>query len=174
MTQLMTLVLMVLAAAFSRLVPHPWNFTAIGAMALFGGAYFPSKKQSLIIPLAALLLSDLVLGLHATMAFVYIGFTAIVLLGWTLREHKSVVRIGTLSLVTSSLFFLISNFGVWVMEGMYAPTWAGLVQCYVAAIPFFDNQIYGDLFFSALLFGGYEAVKYFAPDFVGISKQKNV
>lgn len=171
MTQLMTLVLMVLAAAFSRLVPHPWNFTAIGAMALFGGAYFPSKKQSLLIPLAALLLSDLVLGFHATMVFVYIGFAAIVLLGWTLRDHKTVARVGTLSLVTSSVFFLISNFGVWVMEGMYAPTWAGLVQCYVAAIPFFDNQIYGDLFFSALLFGGYEAVKYVAPDFVRVSKR---
>ncbi|WP_295904864.1 DUF6580 family putative transport protein [uncultured Bdellovibrio sp.] len=172
MTQMMTLVLMVLAAAFSRLIPHPWNFTAIGAMALFGGAYFPSKKLSLIIPLAALFVSDLVLGLHSTMIFVYVAFAAIVLLGWTLRDSKSVVRIGTLSLVTSSLFFLISNFGVWAMEGMYAPTWQGLVNCYVAAIPFFDNQIYGDLFFSALLFGGYEAVKYFAPEMLGASAQK--
>jgi len=172
MTQLMTLVLMVLGAAFSRLIPHPWNFTAIGAMALFGGAYFPSKKQSLLIPLAALLLSDLVLGLHSTMIFVYAAFALIVMLGWSLRERKAPAQIAALTLVTSSLFFLISNFGVWFMQDMYAKTWQGLFQCYVAAIPFFDNQIYGDLFFSALLFGGYEAVKYFAPEFAGASNRK--
>lgn len=165
MAQILTLVVMVLVAAFSRLIPHPWNFTAIGAMALFGGAYFPSKKQSLIIPLAALFVSDLVLGFHSTMAFVYFAFVAIGLLGWNLREQKSVVRVGTFALISSSLFFLVSNFGVWVMGGLYPMTWSGLVQCYVAAIPFFDNQIYGDLFFSAMLFGCYEAVKRYAPDF---------
>lgn len=172
MTQLMTLVLMVLGAAFSRLIPHPWNFTAIGAMALFGGAYFPSKRLSLVIPLAALLVSDLVLGFHSTMIYVYIAFSAIVLLGWNLREHKSFARIAGMSLLASSVFFLVSNFGVWVMGGMYAMTWQGLVNCYVAAIPFFDNQIYGDLFFSALLFGSYEAVKSLAPGFVGASVRK--
>nr|BFD59033.1 hypothetical protein CKG001_11400 [Bdellovibrio sp. CKG001]BFD67684.1 hypothetical protein HAGR004_27060 [Bdellovibrio sp. HAGR004] len=166
-TRLMTLILMVLGAAFSRLIPHPWNFTAIGAMALFGGAYFPSKKQSLLIPLAALFLSDLVLGFHNTMVFVYLAFAIVVILGWNLRDQKGAAKIAGLSLVTSSLFFLISNFGVWVMGTMYAPTPAGLFQCLVAGLPFFDNQIYGDLFFSGLLFGSYEAVKKWAPDFLG-------
>lgn len=165
MAQLFTIVLMILAAAFSRLIPHPWNFTAIGAMALFGGAYLPSKKQSLLIPIAALFVSDLVLGLHSTMVFVYLAFSINVLLGWTLREQKSVFRLGTLSLVSSSLFFLISNFGVWTMQTMYPMNLQGLVEGYVAAIPFFDNQIYGDLFFSGLLFGSYEAVKKYAPEF---------
>lgn len=163
MTQVFTLVMMVLVAAFSRLIPHPWNFTAIGAMALFGGAMFPSKKQSLILPMAALFISDLVLGLHSTMVFVYFAFLAIVLLGWALRENRSVVRVGTFALVSSSIFFLVSNFGVWIMGGMYTPDFQGLVNCYVAAIPFFDNQIYGDLFFSGVLFGGYEVVRKFAP-----------
>lgn len=163
MTQIFTLVMMVLVAAFSRLIPHPWNFTAIGAMALFGGAYFPSKKQSLFLPVAALFVSDLVIGLHSTMVFVYIAFLAIVLLGWTLRENKTAFRIGTLALFSSSLFFLVSNFGVWVMGGMYPMTLQGLSECYVAAIPFFDNQIYGDLFFSGVLFGGYELLKKVAP-----------
>ncbi|MGE9746374.1 DUF6580 family putative transport protein [Bdellovibrio bacteriovorus] len=166
-TRMMTLILMVLVAAFSRLIPHPWNFTAIGAMALFGGAYFPSKKQSLLIPLAALLISDLALGFHNTMLFVYLGFTLVVMLGWALRDQRSVFKVGTSALVTSSVFFLISNFGVWAMGTMYAPTFNGLVQCLVAGIPFFDNQIYGDLFFSGLLFGGYEAIKKYAPEFVG-------
>lgn len=167
----MTLILLVLAAAFSRLIPHPWNFTAIGAMALFGGAYFPSKKQSLMTPIAALLLSDLVLGFHSTMLYVYVAFIAVVLMGWSLRDQRSVLRVGTLSLVSSSVFFLISNFGVWLMEGLYAPTWQGLVQCYVAAIPFFDNQIYGDLFFSGLLFGSYEALKLWFPGFLMNSRR---
>lgn len=159
MNQIFALVLMVVFAAFSRLIPHPWNFTAIGAMALFGGAYFPSKIQSLIIPIAALIVSDLVLGFHNTMFFVYGAFMITVILGWTLREERSVVKIGTMALVTSSLFFLISNFGVWAMQTMYPMTWSGLVACYVAAIPFFDNQIYGDLFFSGVLFGAYEVLK---------------
>lgn len=171
-TRMMTLILMVLGAAFSRLVPHPWNFTAIGAMALFGGAYFPSKRLSMVIPLAGLLLSDLVLGFHSTMLFVYLSFALIVVLGWGLREQRGLAKLGTYSLVTSSLFFLISNFGVWVMESMYAPTAQGLVQCYVSALPFFDNQIYGDLFFTGLLFGSYEAVKKWAPDFLSSSVAK--
>lgn len=165
MNQIFALVLMVLVAAFSRLIPHPWNFTAIGAMALFGGAYFPSKKQSLFIPIAALILSDLVLGFHETMLFVYGAFLATVLIGWTLREERSVLKIGTLSLVTSAVFFLVSNLGVWIMQSMYAKTWAGLVECYVAAIPFFGNQIGGDLFFAAILFGAYETLKKVSPSF---------
>lgn len=171
MKQWSVLVLMVLVAAFSRLIPHPWNFTAVGAMALFGGAYFSSKRQSLLIPMAALLLSDLVLGFHSTMIYVYLAFALVVVMGWALREERSALRIGTLSLVTSSLFFLISNFGVWAMGGLYTQNWQGLVQCYGAAIPFFDNQIFGDLFFSALLFGGYETVKYLVPDFASNQKQ---
>ncbi len=164
-TTYMTLVLMVLGAAFSRLVPHPWNFTAIGAMALFGGSYFPSRRLSMLVPLLALFVSDLVLGFHSTMLFVYLPFALMVMTGWTLREGKSPMRIVTASLVTSSVFFLVSNFGVWIMGGMYAPTWQGLVTCYVAAIPFFDNQILGDLFFSGVLFGAAEVLKRTAPNF---------
>lgn len=166
MAQLTTVILMILGAAFTRLMPHPWNFTAIGAMALFGGAYLPSKKQSLIIPLAALFLSDLVLGFHVTMSFVYVGFIAAVLLGWTMRDERNVIRVGTASLVTSSVFFLISNFGVWATQNMYPQTVQGLIDCYVSAIPFFDNQIYGDLFFSTVLFGAYEVVKKYLPQSV--------
>lgn len=165
MNQLFALILMVLIAAFSRLIPHPWNFTAVGAMALFGGAYFSSKKQSLLIPLAALLLSDLVIGFHSTMLFVYGAFLLTVLVGWTLRDSRTATRVGTLSLVTSSVFFLISNFGVWISQGMYPMTGSGLMACYAAAIPFFGNQVLGDLFFSAVLFGGYELAKRYVPQF---------
>ncbi len=161
-TRMMTLVGLILVAAFSRLIPHPVNFTAVSAMALFGGAYL-SKKQSLIVPIAALLLSDLALGFHSTMIFVYLAFSLIVVLGWGLKDQKSVFKLGTFSLVSSSLFFLISNFGVWLMEGFYAPTWQGLVTCFVAAIPFFQNQLAGDLMFTAVMFGGFELAKRMLP-----------
>lgn len=162
-TRMIVLVMMVLGAAFSRIIPHPWNFTAVGAMALFGGAYFSDKRLSLAVPLAALMLSDLVLGgFHSTTFFVYAGFALIVMMGWVLTDKKSVARLGGLSLAASSVFFLVSNFGVWVMDGMYPMTANGLVQCYVAAIPFFGYQVAGDLFFVTVMFGGYELVKKYA------------
>lgn len=161
-TRMMTLVGLILVAAFSRLIPHPANFTAVAAMALFGGTYL-SKKQSLMVPMAALLLSDLALGFHNTMIFVYVAFALIVILGWGLKDQKSVFKVGTFTLVSSSLFFVISNFGVWLMEGFYAPTWQGLVTCFVAAIPFFQNQLAGDLMFTAVMFGGFELAKRMLP-----------
>jgi hypothetical protein len=162
-TRMIVLVMMVLGAAFSRIIPHPWNFTAIGAMALFGGAYFNDKKLSMLVPMVALALSDLVLGgFHSTTLFVYGGFALIVMMGWFLTEKKSVARIGGLSLAASSVFFLISNLGVWIMDGMYARTFQGLLECYVAAIPFFGYQVAGDLFFCTAMFGGYELVKKYA------------
>lgn len=161
-TRMMTLVGLILVAAFSRLIPHPANFTAVAAMALFGGTYL-SKKQSLMVPMAALLLSDLALGFHNTMIFVYAAFALIVILGWGLKDQKSVFKVATFSLVSSSLFFVISNFGVWLMEGFYAPTWQGLVTCFVAAIPFFQNQLAGDLMFTAVMFGGFELAKRMLP-----------
>lgn len=163
MAQVITLTLMVLAAAFSRLIPHPWNFTAIGAMALFGGAYFSSKKQSLLIPMLALFLSDLILGLHSTMLFVYAGFALIVVLGWALRKDQPALKVGAFALLSSFIFFAVSNFGVWMMGAMYPKTLAGLAECYIAAVPFFGNQIAGDLFFSGVLFGGYAFAKKMSP-----------
>lgn len=147
--------MIVLAAAFSRLIPHPWNFTAIGAMALFGGASFRSKTLSLVLPVAALFLSDLVLGLHSTMVFVYAAFVLIGILGWSLQEKKTALRVGTYALASSAIFFLVSNFGVWMTQALYPHNGAGLVECYVAALPFLQNQVLGDLFYSAILFGGF-------------------
>ncbi len=162
-TRNLTLVLMVLVAAFSRLIPHPWNFTAIGAIALFGGAHFTSRWASLVLPLAALVLSDFVLGLHDVMPFVYLGFLLSVVIGWALREERGAVRVGTYTLAASAIFFIVSNFGVWVMSGFYAMNLQGLIECYVKAIPFLGNQVAGDLFFTSVLFAGYAFAKKLAP-----------
>jgi hypothetical protein len=162
-TRLFAVIGIVILAVWSRLIPHPWNFTAIGATALFGGAYFQSRSLSLVVPLLALFISDMILGFHPTMVFVYAAFALIVVLGWSLQEKKTAMRLATYSLVTSCVFFLISNFGVWVMEPFYSKDTTGLMACFVAGIPFFANQVMGDLFYVGLLFGTFEYAQRHIP-----------
>ncbi len=149
-------VLLILFAAFSRLIPHPANFTPIAAIALFSGVYL-KKKYFLIIPVAAMLLSDIFLGFHSTMIWVYGSFAVIALIGLWLKSHKRASYIFGTTLVSSIIFFIVTNFGVW-LSGYYGFSFNGLVECYVMAIPFFKNTVAGDLFYVAAMFGIYELV----------------
>jgi hypothetical protein len=151
----MVLIAMILAAALSRLAPHPPNLTSVTAVALFGGAYFSDRRLAFVVPLVALFLSDLVLGFYRHMEVTYLSFALIAWLGQWLSQNRSVPRIAGAALASSLLFFLTSNFGVWLFGSMYAFTLHGLVACYVAAIPFFWNTVGGDLIYTALLFGGF-------------------
>lgn len=159
----LTLIGIVFAAAATRLIPHPPNVTPIGAMALFGGATLSSKKFAFAVPLAAMALSDLVLGFlvygygwfHPVMPFVYGSFALTVCLGLWVRRRYSPVRIGSAVLIGSVLFFLVSNFGVWFVGGLYPWTMEGLLACYVAAIPFFRYMLMGDAVYTIVLFGGF-------------------
>lgn len=146
---------MILAAAAARLGPHLPNFTPIAAMALFGGAHFADKRLAFGVPLLALLLSDALLGFHAGMPAVYGSFALIVALGLGLRTDCTVTAVAGTALAGALLFFLITNFAVWVEGAFYPRTWVGLGECYVAAIPFFRNSLAGDLFYTAVLFGGF-------------------
>ncbi len=152
-----TLLAIVAAAAAARLLPHPPNFTPIAAMALFAGAHFGHRGLAFAVPLGAMLLSDLVLGLgHVeSLPFIYGAFALIVALGLTLRNRRGVVRIAGAALAGSVLFFGLTNFGVWLGSGMYPPTLDGLAQSYAAALPFFAHTALGDWFFVGVLFGGY-------------------
>jgi hypothetical protein len=151
----MVLVAIILAAALSRLAPHPPNLTSVSAVALFGGAYFADRRLAFVVPLAALLLSDLVLGFYRHMEVAYLSFALIAWLGQWLRHNRSMPRIAGAALASSVLFFLTSNAGVWLFDGMYPLTPHGLLACYVAAIPFFWNTMAGDMLYTALLFGGF-------------------
>ncbi|MBX2987031.1 MAG: hypothetical protein KF802_03955 [Bdellovibrionaceae bacterium] len=144
---------LVFLAVFSRLLPHPWNWTAVGAASLFAGSRFERLGEALFIPLAALLISDLILGFHSTMVFVYGAFALIVLAAWSCREWIRGWKIGAAALVSAVLFFLVSNFGVWLVGGFYSADLRGLWTCYVAGLPFLASQAMGDLFYSAVLFG---------------------
>ena len=157
-----SLVAIVLTAAAARLIPHPPNFTPIGAMALFGGVYFARKDVAFAVPLTAMYLSDLVLGMtkygHAIwrpMPFVYLGFILTVWLGQIIRSNPRPARIVAATLGGSVLFYAISNFGVWISGSLYPKTLDGLITCYVAAIPFFRNMLAANVFYSAVLFGGF-------------------
>lgn len=162
------LAIMILAAAFTRLIPHPPNFTAIGAIALFGGAYFTEKKFAFVVPLLAMLLTDLVIGFHNTMLSVYLSFILIVGIGILLSRNIKIKNVIAASLLSSILFFVMTNFQVWVQSSLYSKNVAGLIACYVAAIPFFHYTVLGDLFFVGILFGLYQLLQFKFPTLVKI------
>ena len=154
---------MIVFAAFTRLMPHPPNFTAIGAMALFGGAYFTRKSLAFAVPIIAMFLTDLILGLHPGMYAVYLSFIFIVMIGMTLKDRIKLGSVFLASISASVLFFIITNFAQWLSFPLYSKDIAGLVECYTAAIPFFGYTLVGDLFFVGVLFGAFELAKYKYP-----------
>ena len=161
--RLIALLTAICAAAMMRLLPHPPNFSPIAAMALFSGAYLSKRPIAFVAPIAALLLSDLFLGVYPELVFVYFSVAATVLIGWRLSKRKSAGRVVVAALASSVLFYLVTNFGVWLVMDYYPKTLAGLVACYVAAIPFFQNTLAGDLVFAALLFGGFFLAERLVP-----------
>lgn len=163
----------IFAGALLRLLPHPLNFTPIAAMALFGGAYLKDKKLAFFLPMTALLISDLLLeiyngtGFHSTMLFVYGSMAISTSLGLLLRGREQRATIMVASLLGSFIFFMITNFGVWLVQSIYPMTGAGLRDCYVQAIPFFRGTLMGDLFYNLVFFGGFALAGILAPAKVG-------
>ncbi|MTI87105.1 MAG: hypothetical protein FH748_03965 [Balneolaceae bacterium] len=162
----------ILVAAFSRIIPHPYNFAPIGAMSIFGAAYFSDKRLSLMLPLVAMFISDLLVNniLYASFyeGFVWVspGFWSvygaialIVLAGWFILKKVNTKTVIAGSLSASIIFFLVTNFGVWLSSPTYPLTFGGLMTSYTMAIPFFHFTVLGDLFYSGVLFGAFEFVK---------------
>jgi len=145
---------MIFAGAVMRLIPHWPNFTPIAAIALFGGTFLKRKDLAFLVPVVAMLLSDLIIGFHSTMFAVYASFIAIVSLGLFLQSRLTVVNTISASLASSILFYLITNFASWTSGIMpYPMNVAGLMQSYIAGLPFFFNGLLGDLFYNSVLFG---------------------
>jgi len=145
-------VMIVLAAAL-RIVPHPWNFTPIGAMALFSGAMFRDRRVAFLFSLAALFAGDLFIGLHRLIPVVYVSFLLSVLIGTWLANRRSIPRIAGAVFLGALQFFLVTNFAVWQLFGTYPHTPSGLAACYLAGLPFFGNALAGDALYATLLFG---------------------
>lgn len=170
------LAVFILLAALSRLLPHPPNVTPIGGMALFGAAYFAKRHLAIIVPLIALWISDLILNNVVYAAYfegfswfgipvVYLSIIAIALMGTKLLQKIKISNLLIASLAASTIFFLITNLGSWWMDPIYTKDIVGIFTAYTAGLPFFLNTIAGDLFFTAVLFGGYELVKQRFPVF---------
>ena len=162
-TRFFVLTGMILTAVLSKFLPHPTNFAPIGAIALFGGAHFQNRWLGFGVPFVALLIGDLSTGLHALIPFVYGCFALNVCLGWWSRRAVTVRRILGLSVFGSTIFFLVTNIGVWWLLGTFERTSAGLQQCYAAGLPLFLNTLLGDLFYTAVLFGGVAALEWRFP-----------
>jgi hypothetical protein len=148
-------VLLVVVAAASRVVPHPWNFTPMLAVALFAGARIERSWLATVGVLGCLALGDIVLGAfpYAGMIWVYASMLLVVVLGRVLRTRTSIVATLVTALGAGFLFFVLTNFAVFAGSNLYPHSVAGLSECYVAALPFYRNQIVGDLVFTGALFG---------------------
>jgi uncharacterized protein DUF6580 len=147
-------VLIILAAAV-RILPHPWNFTPIGAMAIFSGAMFRDRRFSFLFPLVALFAGDLFVGLHRLIPVVYASFLLSVFIGAWLANRREVLRIGGAVFFGALQFFLVTNFAVWRLFDTYPHTPAGLAACYLAGLPFFGNTLAGDALYATLFFGAF-------------------
>jgi len=158
-TKVLFAILIIAAAAASRLVKHPFNFTPMAAMALFAGCYL-KKYWAVVLPLGAMLVGDYFIGFYnwRLMAPVYLGITLAFAIGWFLNQRLKWYTLVFSSLAASVIFFLLTNFAVWAFSGWYALTWAGLLNCFYLALPFFRNTVAGDLVYSGAFFGLYELV----------------
>jgi hypothetical protein len=166
----------ILIAALSRIIPHPANFAPISAMALFGAVYFSKKYIAFIIPLISMWISDLVINntiyaqyfdhfvwLSPGFYWTYGAFFAIAFIGLLCLQKLKLHRLLVAGISSSILFFLISNFGVWMSGTLYPNTFSGLIECYVVGIPFLKNTVLGDLFYMTVLFGSFELVQWKVP-----------
>lgn len=155
--ELLTVLFLIGLGVMARFLPHPPNFVPIAALALFGGVYLP-RKLAFVTPLAAMLISDIFIGFYdvLVMISVYFSFLLVAALGLWLRKHKKWYTVGGSATVSALLFFIITNFAVWVFTPWYSKTVAGIIQCYLLALPFFRNTLLSDLFYTFSFFGIYE------------------
>ena len=138
--------------AISRIIPHPPNFTPVIAMAIFMPYLTRDIYSAMAVPLAAMFVSDMYLGWHSSMFWVYSSILlGTILSRYTMTIKKKYVHLGTNALVSAIIFFAVTNFAVWMSGSLYPLTLEGLILCYTMAIPFFANTVLGTIFYVAML-----------------------
>jgi hypothetical protein len=169
------IILAIVLASLTRITPHPPNFSPLTAMALFGAATLADRRLALVLPLLALFVSDFCVGVmyklnvmhswgfHSGMVVIYLTFLMVTLLGFLVRRHRTAPVILGTTLAGSVLFYLVTNFAVWVGmgEALYPHTLEGLLTCYEMAVPFFWNTLLGDVVYATGLFGGFALATHF-------------
>lgn len=161
--KIFALVLIVFITVISRFVPHPPNFTPVLAAGLFAGTYFNKKYLAYLVPISIMLFTDLAIGLHSTLVWVYLSILFVVFLGSLIAKKKNIFTIGFGGFIAAVLFFLVTNFGVWITgTGFSHPlTFGGLIACYIDAIPFFTNTLMSTVGYYSIMYFSYE--KYLNP-----------
>lgn len=162
----------ILAAVSLRVLRHyglidlPPNFSSVAAVAIFSGMYL-DRKHAIIIPMITMLVADSFIGFYdpAIMISVYGCFILSAVLGIYLKRNKNIFNIAGVTLSSSIIFYLVTNFAVWAYSGLYPQTLSGLMQSYILAIPFFKATLLGDIFYVSVLFGGYELVSYLVKSY---------
>ena len=149
---------LIVLLAFSRLIPHPPNFTPILGMAIFSGAIINRKFLAYLVPLAAMLLSDLYLGFHSGMPIIYFTLAICVLIGTFIESRVTIFN--SILVITGGVlvFYLITNFAVWYGSGMYENSFSGLITCYVMGLPFLQNTFISSLIYGMGAFLIYEVI----------------
>jgi hypothetical protein len=146
----------------ARLLPHPPGFLPVAASGLFAARTLKTPALAIVVPVLGMILSDVALP-GEDWRIQAVGFTAIAipaLGGIATRNRSGVLLTAGVMVLSSFLFFLLSNGAVWAFSGLYPPTLSGLMQCYIAALPFLEKTLVGDLFWTAALFGGSWVVRY--------------
>lgn len=144
---------LIVCACLARLIPHAPNFTPILSIAMFAGASFNDRRIAFMVVLIAMLVSDAVLGYYSLAPLIYVTMALVVILGFWLRQHRSKLAVATIATLSSVLFFVISNLGVWQLTPLYTKDVPGLVACFVAAVPFFYNTLASTFMYSFVMFG---------------------
>ena len=147
--------LLLLIGIASRFIIHIPNFTPVVALALFSGVYLP-KRYAVLFPLTLMIISDLFIGLHETILFTWGSVALISVLGFWTRHHRNPISILSSSLVSAALFFVITNFGTWLMSNLYPLTLDGLKECFILGVPFFRATLLSTIVYSFAIFGLYE------------------
>ena len=161
--------LIVLVVSFLRIIPHIQNFSPIIALAIFGALHYKSKSLSYIIPILSLWVSDLLINnfiyssysnnfnfFYEGFYWQYISYLVIIFLSLNFNKRKiNILNVFFLALCSSLLFFIITNFGFWLTSGIYSNNLYGLIECYIAGIPFYKGTLLGVLFYTPVLIGLY-------------------
>ena len=158
-----TVLVLIVILAFSRLIPHPPNFTPLLGMAVFAGARLDNRLFATLAPLTAMFLSDLIIGLHSGMSVIYFAILVNVFFGFYLKDRFGPLQIGGTLISGALLFFLITNFAVWYGNNFYSNDFAGLITCYTMGLPFFQNTLISSLMygFAAFYLLGFLENQYF-------------
>ena len=146
---------LIIVGILSRLIVHVPNYTPVLSVALFSGVYL-NKRYAIAAPLMLMIVSDLILGWHDTIAYTWGSMVLIALIGVWGKNYKNIAFVVVASVISSILFFVVTNFGSWLV--LYPRTLRGFVECYAAAIPFFKSTLVSTLLYSCAMFGVYELV----------------